>query len=153
MINREDLHKLPILDFEILPNQELLDILQRTDTSQLSTDHAIFVGLLLMVITGVTNNSVSRKIGPIVLSRFTTSETRILRWYLSDENPSFVVRRMVHFLVYVWGPIYLKSKPLQDNKRFSGPQLLLEETMLARKSLSPSEFKVFLAALNRNGEF
>ena len=153
LINREDLHKLPIVKFEKMPNPELLSIILRTDTSDFSTDHWISFHLLWFVITGESNKSVKRKIGPIVLSRFTTSETRILRRYVSTENPSFELRRMVHFLVYVWGHIYLVSKPLQDNKRFSGPQLLLKETCLARKFLSPDEFQVLMVSLNRNGEF
>ena len=152
LINLDSLHKEKTVKFKVLPNPELLEILESMDTSEFSNDHQIFFGLLMVVLTGIENSFVWRKIGPVVLSRFATTETRALRKYISTENPSYELQRMVHFIVYVWGHMYIVSKPHQEHS-FSGPSLLLQETQLAKKYLNEAEFEVFLGSLNYNGEY
>ena len=56
----------------------------------LSNDHQILLQLLRMVTTGeLEERYTAMKIGPVVISRFKTTEARTLRKYMSEEKPSF----------------------------------------------------------------
>ena len=57
------------------------------------------MGLVRIVITGVLDWCwVHMRIGPMVTSRFTTAQARVLREWLSDPNPSFELTRITHTL-------------------------------------------------------
>ena len=61
-----------------------------------------------MVITGeVEERYATMKIGPVVTSRFTTTQARTLRRWISADEPSFELNRVVKYLVYVWGHVFL----------------------------------------------
>lgn len=72
------------------------------------------------------------------------------RDYVSIDNPPIELERMVHFLVYVWAPVYVKSKIMQ-NIGFSGPSLLLLELQLAKQHLNNNEFIAVLENISHNG--
>ena len=74
------------------------------------------------------------------------------RAYISTDCPPIELERMVQYLVYVWSPVYVKSKILQ-NVGFSGPSLLLMETQLARQHLNKEEFEAVLMSMMHNGHF
>ena len=149
-----DVNKMPLKDFKILPNESLLFDIRQTKSNKikLSKDHEIFLDILETIITGKDSAGVWRKIGPIVHSRFTTTESRMARAYLSTDCPPIELERLVQYLVYVWAPVYVKSKILQ-NVGFSGPSLLLMETQLARKHLNEEEFEEVLTSMCHNGYF
>ena len=88
-----DVHKLPVKDFEVLPNEYLLTLIDGTSAEvfkNLSNDHQIMLRLLRMVTTTkLDERYTAMKIGPVVISRFKTTEARTLRKYMSEEKPSF----------------------------------------------------------------
>ena len=149
-----DINKMPLKDFKVLPNETLLSDIRQTKSNKikLSKDHEIFLDILLTIITGKDSAGIFRKIGPLVHSRFTTTESRMARAYLSTDCPPIELERMVQYLVYVWAPVYVKSKILQ-NVGFSGPSLLLMETQLARQHLNKEEFEAVLTSMCHNGYF
>ena len=148
-----DVHKRPVVDFQVVKNPELLAAIDTRDKSvRLSSDHEILLGLTKVILTGEHNKFVSRKIGPIVHSRFVTKETRLMRCYISEENPDEPLVRMVSFLIFVWLPVFILAKCRQESG-FAGPNLLLMEVQLGRKHMQEDEFEAFLASVCWNGEF
>ena len=146
-----DLHNLPVTNFTVINNNFVLAILQSMDPKvKLSKDHQIFKGLLLCILTGETNKSVRQKIGPINMARFTTSETRVLRRYISSENPPEKLLSLVRYIVNVWAPLFLQSK-IFYNKLYMGPEILLLEITLSRKFLTNEEMLEMMKSYNRNG--
>ena len=67
-----DVHKLPVQDFEVLPNEYLLTLIDGTSAEvfkNLSNDHQILLRLLRMVTTGeLEERYTAMKIGPVVTS-------------------------------------------------------------------------------------
>ena len=107
--------------------------------------------LARIVITGdVEQRYVTMKIGPVVQSRFTTTETRCLRKWISEDTPTFELTRVVRFLVYVWGPVFLHAK--RKNSLCLAPRMLLLEVMLVRKYCSTPEKTLLSNSLSQNGQ-
>ena len=148
------IHLRPLAEFERVENErlgELLNSMSPEDISQLSADFRIIVGLLQLILTGEDKAGVAwRKIGLVVKSRWVTTEARILRAYVSDQDPAEPLKRLVHFLVKVWAPVLILTK-LNQNERYLGPYLLQIEVELARENLTEVEFKSVLNHLNENG--
>ena len=90
-----------------------------------------------------------RKIGPVVKSRFTTLETRILRAYLSETSPCHELVKMVNFIIHCWAPAFLMSK-LYPYNHFAGPRILLYFVMSAKKHLNSLEIKAIESGINWN---
>ena len=102
-----------------------------------------------MVITGeVEERYVTMKIGPVVTSRFTTTQTRTLRKWISTNAPSFELKRVVKYLVYVWGHIFLFAR--KANSLVLAPRVLRLEVMLPRKFYSYPEKTLLLNFLSHN---
>ena len=150
-----DVHKLDLVNFTVMPNPKLLQIIYiiPSDSFQeFNSDHQIFIHLILCVITGKTDiRWFSMRIGPLVHSWFTTTQTQCLRVYISDPSPSFGLTRIIHYLVFVWAEVFLTSRH-QHNLSF-GPRLLLLETILVRAHLTYPERTVVHKALCTNGQF
>ena len=104
-----------------------------------------------MVITGeVKERWVSRKIGPVVASRFTTTQARCLRLWISQDNPSFGLSRVVHYLIYVWAEVFLLSR--HKNLLVEAPRLLLLEVMLTKRYCSMPEQLLLETSVSFNGQ-
>ena len=151
---KADVHKLPLKNFKILPNHSLLVLIDSTSEEifkELSNDHKIFMRLVRVVITGeVEYQYVWMKIGPVVQSRFTTTQTRCIRKWLSEENPSFELSRVVNYIIYVWAEVFLLCK--RKNRLVMGPRMLLLEVMLTRKHCSNPEKTLLEASISYNGQ-
>ena len=79
--SHSDIHKRPIVDFDVIENPSLLCLLEsRNKTVKLSNDHEIILGLAEVIVTGIKESKfLHRRIGPINLASFTTSEARVLK--------------------------------------------------------------------------
>ena len=150
-----NIHTLPVVDFVVLENPSLLSLIDsmKEETLQnLGTDHRIFIGVLRIIITGRDNPQFSSmKIGPVVHSRFTTTETRFLRRWISTETPSFEQLRITRYLVYVWAETFLTAKI--KNRFEDGSRLLLLELLLSKKYCSMPEFVVVKTSMDFNGQY
>ena len=149
-----DIHENEInKDFKVMPNEWLLSLIDGMAVGRnLSRDHAQFLALAKIVITGNITQAAFRCIGPFNNARFTTTESRILRAYISLSDPHEIVVRMVHFLIYVWAGSFLNGKMFPSH-HFVGPKLLLLEVMLIKKHCGPTETAVLQNAININGQF
>jgi hypothetical protein len=148
-------HKLPLVDFEVLAHPSLLaliDSISPQTLRDLNTDHRTFIGCLRIVITGeVDQQFLQMRIGPLVHSRFTTTETRFIRKWPSTESPCFEQTRITRYIVYVWAESFLTAKV--KNRMEDGSRLLLLELMLAKKYLSNPEITMLKSSMDFNGQY
>ena len=149
-----DIHKKEVIEFEVIENPNLLSLLKsRNKSVKLSNDHEIILGLAEVVVTGNKESKfVHRRIGPINLARFTTSEARILRCYLSTLDPEEYLVNMMRFLIFVWLPVFIHAK-CHQSIGFCGPDLLLLEVKLAKLHLSFEHFEAVKDRIDWNGQF
>jgi hypothetical protein len=150
-----DIHKFTIVDFQVLHHPSLLallDSMSQKTLRDLGTDHRIFIGCLRIIITGeVDTRFAQMKIGPLIHARFTTTETRFLRSWISTESPNFEQMRITRYLVYVWAESFLTAK--RKNKMVDGPRLLLLELLLSKKYCTYPEFTVLKSSMDYNGQY
>ena len=149
-----DIHHRKIVKFKKIENDYLLDIIDNMPVAvvnDLSNDHKIFIDLVRTIITGINGKKVMSRIGPVVKSRFTTKEIRVCRAYISEKRPSHALVRVVSYIIFVWAPVYLKSK-LSAGKQFMSPRLLLLEVQLSNRYLNNKELKALQVSLNTNGQ-
>ena len=107
--------------------------------------------LMRMVITGeVEERYVTMKIGPVVTFWSTNTQTRTLKKWISADEPGFELKRVVKYLVYVWGHIFLLAR--KANSLVLAPRVLLLEVMLPRKFYSYPEKTLLLNFLSHNGQ-
>ena len=149
-----EIHTLPLADFEVLANPSLLallNLISEETLRSLSNDHQIFIGLIKIAITGEINlRWVSMRIGPMVTSRFTTTQARVVRKWLSTPNPSFELSRVMRYLVYVWAEVFLVMK--HKNRFLDAPRALLLEVMLTTKYCSYPERTLLATSMSTNGQ-
>ena len=106
--------------------------LERPPGSCPSPSHQVFIGLAKIIITGeLEERWTSRKIGPVVASRFTTTQVRCLRLWLSEDRPTHGLTRVVGYIIFVWAEVFILSR--HKNLLTEAPRLLLLEVMLTRK--------------------
>ena len=149
-----DVHKLTVVKFTVLPNSSLLNLLDSISSEtfrRLSTDHQVFISLVRIIITGEVDDRWStRKIGPVVASRFTTTQARTLRLYISQDSPSYGLKRVVTYLIYVWAEVFILSR--HKNLLTEAPRLLLLEVMLTRKHCTMPEQVLLKSSISCNGQ-
>ena len=142
-----------VRDFEAFENPQLLSAINSFPVEvlqNLSTDHRNFVILLKCVLTGeVSEFEASKILGKVVQSRWTNTQTRILRHYMSSENPSFELKRLVNFIVFVYAPAFLAAKHFNNIKE--GPVLLLQEVKAVDRFCLDEEKVVVERTINMNG--
>lgn len=147
-------HREPIVAFEVLAISALLLLLDSVSDEtfcNLSTDHQTFLGLVRIVITGAVDQRwAERRIGPMVTSWFTTTEARVLRAWLSDLDPSFEMRRITRYLVFVWAHVFILSK--HRNSFQQAPRILLLEAMLTEKFCTMPEKTLLAVSMSTNGQ-
>ena len=90
------------------------------------------------------------KIGPVVASRFTTTQVRCLRLYISEDSPTHGLTRVITYLVYVWAEVFLRSR--HKNLLTEAPRLLLLEVMLTRKYCSKPDQMLLKTSISCNGQ-
>ena len=87
------------------------------------------------------------KIGPVITSRFTTTQARVVWMCLNNINLSFEFYFMMHYMVYIWLKVLFV---VQHHKRFVDACQLLE-VMLTSKHCSYPEKTLPSKLLSHNG--
>jgi hypothetical protein len=97
------------------PDSDLMD--------DLSDDQKILLAYIFGVSSGTIDEKfVHRKPGPVNLSRWLTTATRILYLYTRTEQPSDVLKVLVKYIVNVYGLVWFKVKTF--NTFTNGPLIL-----------------------------
>ena len=106
--------------------------------------------VLEAVLSGsISNQWKDMKVGAIVHSRWTNTQSSALRLYISIEEPSFELQRIVHFIVFVYAPVFLAAKHF--NKAEEGPKLLLQEINAVKLHCTEEEADVAKSSIQQNG--
>ena len=149
----DNLHLEPLVDFKSIESPILVETLNSMPDSvlkDLSNDHRIAIGLCKLLVFGVDMDQISHlKMGPVVKSRFVTLEMRVLRLYCNTLDPAPDLQRLVQYLVQVYFPIFLLSRP--QYRSFQAPALLLKKTQLCREHLNKGDLDKMQKCLSRNG--
>ena len=99
---------LPIIDFEPIQAEE---INIEVDLSDLSTDQKYLLEAHRAVSSGVCGESLmNRNPGKIAHSRWITTANRILRLYMTAENPTENLIAIVKYIMEVYAPMWFKIK-------------------------------------------
>lgn len=84
------------------------------DWKKLRGDQKYLYRMALAIHTGVCDDKLaSKKPGPVSTARWLTTASRILRLYVSKQNPSQALQKLVQFIVQVYVPFWflVKTRP------------------------------------------
>lgn len=101
--------KLPIVEFEQIQGEELV-----VTTSDLSTDQKYLLKIYTAVTSGHCPDDVARlNPGKIHHARWLTTANRIIRLYVSENEPSSELMTIVNYIIRVYIPVWfsIKCKP------------------------------------------
>ena len=137
----------------MIENQALLlDIksLPKEVFGTFNKDHQYIIRMVEALLTCEISDQWSQmKSGNVVQSRWTNTQSRCCGAYLSTVEPTFQLQRIVHFIINVYAPIFLKAKHF--NKAEEGPHLLVQEMQAVKLHCPPAELSVMQICIRRNG--
>ena len=108
--------------------------------------------MLQGILTGkLTEKWENMKAGPVVHSRWTNTQSRTLRLYMSTDNPSFALSRLCSFIVYVYGPVFLAA--IHFHGAEEGSRILLQEVKAVRLHCLEMELDIIQPVIKTNGFF
>ena len=83
------------------------------------------------------------------LPRWTTCQNGCCRLYLSEEDPSPALQRIVNFIVFVYGPVFLDIR--HKSRVQQAPNHLVKEIMLIKQHCTEEEKVKVCKAVQDNG--
>ena len=120
-----EVHLLPIVEYQLIETDGF-PTLPLEALKKLSKYSQDFYYLCQAVISGESNpNIASRQLGKCSPVRWLTPASRVLRLYMSEENPSENLILLVRYVVLVYGKTWFETKC--DSRLQSGPLHLLKE--------------------------
>lgn len=141
-----DCEKQPVVQFEVIPS-EIIEI----DSNELSTDQKYLLEIYRAVSSGNCSQDLSCKNpGKMSHSRWLTTASRILRLYISDEEPSSTLVDIVNYIMKVYIPVWftIKSKP-----NFSNGAKHFYKMVLSIQELNERTKIIAAKVVNRNAFF
>ena len=149
----ENVWKQKLVEFTPLQNPELLSLINtipKVDFKGLSKDHQHLIMMVKGALTGQLHAKWSEmRIGKVVHSRFSTTQARCLRLFMSTSEPSHELVKISNFTVNVYCPLFLAAK--QRWKSEDAPKILLEEMKSARIHCTPEELAIVQAVMKQIG--
>ena len=147
------MHTREIVNFVTFNNPELLHLIQTLPPdvfAKLNKDHQQLIKLLEGLCTGqISEQWASMAIGKVCSARWTTCQNGCCRAIMSEENPSPALYRIVHFVVFVYGPVFLSIK--HKNRVQEAPHHLVREISLVREHCNEVEKRLTQKAIQDNG--
>ena len=126
---KEDLHVKDVVDFEQIETN--LEDIEEDVLEDLSRDQKLLYQYIKAVSEGkVSQRLATQKVGPLNHSRWLTLAIRILQLYTRTESSSEALRKMVRFILQVYGPCWFAIK--KAKKFTSGPALLFHQMTLIK---------------------
>lgn len=144
----EACEKLPVIAYSpISVNSEMPDV----NNVDLSTDQKYLRDICQAVSSGECSLSLAyREPGKLSHARWLTTANRVLRLYVSTENPSTALTNLVDFVLNVYAPMWFKIKSHPSCK--DGARHLWQTIKLSRY-LSDDLKKVIDPVISRNAYF
>lgn len=139
--------KLPVVDFEPIQLEEVIDITE----SNLSKDQQYLLDIVRAVNTGICNPDLAAKDpGPISHSRWLTCANRVLRLYVSQSSPTFELKTLANYIVKTYAPVWFDIKKNWTVK--DGPKHILKVVKTTRY-LPDNIKKIIDPVIQRNAFF
>jgi hypothetical protein len=126
---KKELHLEDVVEFEAVETnlEEIDDKVVKT----LSRDQKLMYEYIQAVSKGEVSARLStQKVGPLNHSRWLTLAIRLLQLYTRTEAPSDGLRKIIRFIMQVYGPSWFAIKKAQ--KFTSGPALLFQQMALIK---------------------
>ena len=151
----KDVWKDNITDFEPLENTELLNMIKELPEEvcdEFGADHRYMLEMAKAVLEGKIEDRWERaKAGKCHNASWITRQARILRSYMSTPNPTFEMKRLVWYLIYVYVPTLLK---IRHHGLFEdGTNNLLYEIKCVSKYCNDVEKDIVQRIIQVNGYF
>ena len=126
---KEDLHVKDVVEFEKIETN--LEDIDEEVLEDLSRDQKLLYQYIKAVSKGEVSLRLARqKVGPLNHSRWLTLAIRILQLWTRTENPSEALRKIVRFILQVYGSCWFAIK--KAKKFTSGPALLFHQMTLIK---------------------
>ena len=126
---KEDLHLKDVVEFEKMETN--LEDIEKEVLEDLSRDQKLLYQYIKAISEGEVSQRLSiQKVGPLNHSRWLTLAIRILQLYTRTENPTEQLRKIVRFILQVYGPCWFAIK--KAKKITSGPALLFHQMTLIK---------------------
>ena len=136
----QEVEKMDVIRFKAMPNPEFPSVPEEV-IQKLSTDQRYFYLISQGVMSGEVAISVQHsKPGPHSDARWLNQFSRLLRVYVATPNPPQCLVRMVHYIIYVYGPSWLLGKWNYLMK--DGPENYLRIAMLQKKHCTAKELAI-----------
>ena len=121
------------------------------DGEDLSTDQQYLYNICHAISVGQSSNDLAlQKPGPIVHSRWLTTANRLLRLYVTTENPSETLRNLVMYVMKVHAPVWFHIKTKSSCS--DGSRHLWRMIKFSR-NLTPELKAIVDPVIQRNGYF
>ena len=144
-----DVHKLPITNFKTIENSDFPKCPNKV-VEKLNTDQKYIFKICQAILTGILPQGLSdQRPGNMCHSRWLTTAARILRLYMSEENPSEQFERLVNYILFVYMPTWLNVHWHSNIKNAS--KHLLEEIQRVNEHCNESEKSIVLPIIQING--
>ena len=141
-----DCGKLAVIGFEKIDCE-----IPEVDRKTLSKDQSYLFDISQAIKTGIVPNDLAnRDPGPISHSRWLTCANRVLRLYVSTENPSDSLKDIVTFILTSYMPIWFEIKCSKNI--ISGP-VHVYRAIVTTRYLSEDLKKVVFPVIERNAYF
>ena len=126
---KENLHEKDVVDFEMMETN--LEDISEDVYEDLSRDQKLLYDYIKAISIGkVPQKLAIQKVGPLNHSRWLTLAIRILQLYTRTENANEALRKIVRFILQVYGPCWFSIKKA---KKFTlGPSLLFYQMNLIK---------------------
>lgn len=137
---------LPVVDYEpiVVP-------LRTIDKEDLSTDQKYMLDIHQAITNGICSVDLSRrKPGKMAHSRWLTTANRVLRLYVSTEDPSEVLQNIVQYVMHVYVPMWFEIKR-NSSSTFGARHLF--QTIQKTQSLCEEVQTIVRPVIQRNGYF
>ena len=136
----QSIESMKIVPFVPLPNEQFPNV-SDDFMQKLSTDQRYFYLMSKGIISGNISTDLEKtKPGPHSDARWLNQFSRLLRIYAATANPPHCLVRMVHYIIYVYGPSWLLGKWNYLMK--DGPQNFLRLAKLQKEHCTPEELEI-----------
>uniref|UniRef100_A0A8D9A187 Uncharacterized protein n=2 Tax=Cacopsylla melanoneura TaxID=428564 RepID=A0A8D9A187_9HEMI len=126
-----------------------IDLPDVTNIEDLSTDQKYLLKIMIAVSSGICDEDLLKtKPGIMSHSRWLTTANRILRLYVSSNDPSETLKTLATFIMKVYGPMWFAIKKMSSC--FDGPKHLVD-TIRKSRYLDDNLKKVVDPVIQRNG--
>lgn len=146
-----DCSKLPVCNFQKIFSDDL-PVLPKDIHNDLSTDQKYLYDICHAIQSGKCSSSLSKKLpGKIVHSRFVTTANAILRYYMSQENPSENLKILAKYIVTIYAPVWFRIK--WKSSVVHGPKHFFMLLKLIQENMPMNLHTRLISVLSRNAYF